>query len=345
MASTYPLEVVEAARWSKANPNLKGDEAVKAVEQNYWDPSVKSLVAFPQILQMMDEKLTWMQRLGDAFLSQQAQVMDTVQSLRQKAYAAGNLKSSDQVRVEQQGQTIVVESPNPQVVYVPYYDPMVVYGPWWWPAYPPVYWGPWPGYFVGPGFGVGFAWGVGITVGVGFFFGAFDWPHRHVNVGTVNNFFIRNNAVRVWGHDPIHRRGVPYRAAELRQQFGRTSASPEARRDFRGHDPSSLGGRSGFGNRPEARVGPGSRPEQSARTPSRLNVPEGSRSGMHGAPSRPSAPSGASRPPVAQRPHAFEGVGHGADVRNFSARGHASSQGSAPRSSGNVRGGGGTPHR
>jgi hypothetical protein len=352
MASTYPLEVVEAARWSKANPNTKGAEAVKAVEQNSWDPSVKSLVAFPQVLQMMDEKLTWMQRLGDAFLSQQAQVMDTVQSLRQKAYAAGNLKSSDQVRVEQQGQTIVVESPSPQVVYVPYYDPLVVYGPWWWPAYPPVYWGPWPGYFVGPGFGAGFVWGVGITVGAGFFFGAFDWPHRHVNVVTVNNFFIRNNAVRVWGHDPIHRRGVPYRAVELRQQFGRTSASPEARRDFRGHDPSSFGGPSGFGNRPDARGGPGGRLEERGSSgglgarpnmgspPSRSNVPDGSRSGLHGAPSRPSAPGGVSRPHGEPRPHAFEGVGHGPDVRNFSARGHASHQGSAPRSSGNVRGGG-----
>jgi hypothetical protein len=357
MASTYPLEIVEAARWSKANPNLKGDEAVKAVEQNSWDPSVKSLVAFPQVLQMMDEKLTWMQRLGDAFLSQQAQVMDTVQSLRQKAYAAGNLKSTDQVRVEHQGQTIVVESPSPQVVYVPYYDPMVVYGSWWWPAYPPVYWGPWPGYFVGPGFGAGFVWGVGITVGAGFFFGAFDWPHRHVNVVTVNNFFIRNNAVRVWGHEPIHRRGVPYREASLRQQFGRTSASPEARRDFRGHDPSSFGGRSGFGNRPDARGGPGGRLEErgspgglGARPnmgspPSRSNVPDGSRSDKRASPSRPSTPSGASRPHVEQRPHAFEGVGHGADTRNSSARGHASNQGSAPRSSGNVRGSGGTPHR
>src|SRR5881409_2520845 len=95
MASTYPLEVVEAARWSRANPNLKGDEAVRAVEQNTWDPSVKSLVAFPQILQMMDEKLGWTERLGDAFLSQQALVMDTVQNLRQKAYEVGNLKSTD----------------------------------------------------------------------------------------------------------------------------------------------------------------------------------------------------------------------------------------------------------
>src|SRR5437016_583291 len=90
MASSYPLEVVEAARWSKANPNLKGNQAVQAVAQNSWDPSVKSLVAFPQILMMMDDKLNWTERLGDAFLAQQQQVMDTVQNLRQKASAAGN---------------------------------------------------------------------------------------------------------------------------------------------------------------------------------------------------------------------------------------------------------------
>src|SRR5881628_604562 len=161
MASTYPLEVVEAARWSRANPSLKGDQAVQAVTQNSWDPSVKSLVAFPQILMMMDDKLNWTERLGDAFLAQQQQVMDTVQNLRQKASAAGNLTTNDQIRVDQQGQSIVVEPANPQVIYVPYYNPMVIYGPWWWPAYPPVYWGPWPGYFIGPGFGVGFAWGLG----------------------------------------------------------------------------------------------------------------------------------------------------------------------------------------
>jgi uncharacterized protein DUF3300 len=361
MASTYPLEVIEAARWSRANPNLKGDQAVQAVTQNSWDPSVKSLVAFPQILQMMDEKLDWTERLGDAFLAQQTQVTDTVQNLRQKAYAAGNLKSTDQVRVDQQGQTIVVEPANPQVVYVPYYDPLVVYGPWWWPAYPPVYWAPWPGYFVGPGFFAGFAWGVGITVGAGFFFGAFDWPHRHVTVVNVNNFYFNTVNVNrqttitgttniVWQHDPVHRRGVLYRDASLRQQFRRTSASPEARHDFRGHEPSSFEGRSGLGTRPEARGGPGSHPEQRGSLSGRMNVPDVSRPDVsrpdvRSAPSRPSVPSGFSRPQVQLRPHAFEGVGHGADVRTFSARGHASFQGSAPRSSGGFHGGGGISHR
>jgi hypothetical protein len=317
MASTYPLEIVEASRWSKANPNLTGDQAVKAVEQYSWDPSVKSLVAFPQILAMMDEKLTWTERLGDAFLAQQPQVMDTVQSLRQKAYAAGNLRSTDQIRVDQQGQTIVVQPANPEVIYVPYYDPRVVYGPWWWPAYPPVYWGPWPGYVVHPGFFAGFAWGVGITVGVGFFFGAFDWPHRHINVVNVNNFFFRNPAVRVWEHDPIHRRGVPYRAVELRRQFGRMSASPDVRREFRGHEPSSFDRRSDFGRRAEVR------------------------GDMRGAPNRPSQPRHISRPPVEQRPHAFEGVGHGGDVRNYSARGHGSGQPNGQRGGGNSQHGGG----
>ena len=348
MASTYPLEVVEAARWSRANPNLKGDEAVRAVEQNTWDPSVKSLVAFPQILQMMDEKLGWTERLGDAFLSQQALVMDTVQNLRQKAYEAGNLKSTDQVRVAQQDQTIVVEPTRPEVIYVPYYDPLVVYGPWWWPAYPPVYWAPWPGYFVGPGFGVGFVWGVGVTVGAGFFFGAFDWPHRHVTVVNVNNFYFKTvnvNRVTVWQHDTIHRRGVLYRDASLRQQFRRMSASPEVRRDFRGHDPSSFAGRSGLGTRPETRVGPGSRLEERGSPSGRSNVPDARRSDIRSAPSRPSVPSGVSPPHFEQRPHAFEGVGRGADVRNFSARGHASSQGSAPQSSGGFHGGGGISHR
>ena len=357
MASTYPLEVVEAARWSRANPNLKGDEAVRAVEQNTWDPSVKSLVAFPQILQMMDEKLGWTERLGDAFLSQQALVMDTVQNLRQKAYEVGNLKSTDQVRVAQQGQTIVVEPTRPEVIYVPYYDPLVVYGPWWWPAYPPVYWAPWPGYFVGPGFGVGFVWGVGVTVGAGFFFGAFDWPHRHATVVNVNNFYFKTvnvNRVTVWQHDPVHRRGVLYRDASLRQQFRRMSASPEVRRDFRGHEPSSFEGRREFGTRPEARGGHGSRLEErgspgglGARPnmgspPGRSNVPDVSRPDVRSAPSRPSVPSGVSPPHFEQRPHAFEGVGHGGDMRTFSARGHASFQGSAPRSSGSIRGSSGS---
>jgi Protein of unknown function (DUF3300) len=278
MASTYPIEVVQAARWSKSNPGLTGDAAVRAVEQQNWDPSVKSLVAFPQVISMMDEKLDWMERLGDAFLSQQQQVMDTVQQLRQKAQAAGNLQSNDNVRVEPQGQTIVIEQANPQVVYVPYYDPTVIYGPWWYPAYPPVFWRPWPGYYAHPGFGAGFFWGSGITIGAGFFFGGFDWPHRHVSVVNVNNYYYRPphrpppGPPGGWYHDPGHRRGVPYRDPVLRREFARPSARPgampEARRDFRGHDAQRVQAQD---PRPDMRNGPDNRPAQQGNRPDRDN--------------------------------------------------------------------------
>jgi hypothetical protein len=330
MASTYPLEVVEAARWSKTNPNFKGEQAVQAVAQTTWDPSVKSLVAFPQILMMMDEKLNWTERLGDAFLSQQQQVMDTVQNLRQKASAVGNLTSSDQIRVDRQGQTIAIEPANPQVIYVPYYNPTVMYGPWWWPAYPPVYWGPWSGYFIGPRFGVGFAWGIGIGIGPGFFFGGFNWPYHHVNIVNVNNFYyhpVNVSRGTVWAHDPVHRRGVPYRDVGLRQQFGRMSASPEARREFRGHDPSTFEGRTAFGNRPETRNGFGNRSEV-----------------LHGGSSSLSNMPGRGSPHFEQQPHAFESVGQGAAARNFSARGHASVQGFVSRPPGGFHGSGGSSH-
>src|SRR5207245_11677807 len=106
MASTYPLEVVEAARWSRANPGLKGEEAVNAVEQRDWDASVKSLTAFPQVLAMMDQQLEWTARLGDVFIAQEPQVMETVPRLRQKAYPAGNLRSTAQAYIIQPGQAL-----------------------------------------------------------------------------------------------------------------------------------------------------------------------------------------------------------------------------------------------
>ncbi len=242
MASTYPLEVVEAARWSRANPELKGEQAVRAVDDRNWDPSVKSLVAFPQVLAMMDEKLDWTERLGDAFLAQQPQVMDSVQGLRQKAYAAGNLRSNEHYRVVPQGPTIVVESPYPEVIYVPYYDPLVVYGPWWWVGYPPIYWRPWPGYYARTGF-VGFYWSVGITIGHGFFFGAFDWPHRGLRVVDVHPFYYHRfdrrpmPVVHVWQHEPEHRRGVPYRSPQVHEHFAHSYSAPPARREFRGPAP------------------------------------------------------------------------------------------------------------
>jgi hypothetical protein len=235
MAATYPIEVAEAARWSRARPGLSGDDAVRAAAGENWDPSVKSLVAFPQVLERMDQNSPWTQALGDAFLDQQAQVMDTVQALRRRAEAAGNLRSDDRVRVLDGGSGLMLEPVNPQIVYVPYYDPLVVYGSWWWPAYPPVYWRPWPGYYARPGYVSGLYWGPAIGISAGFFFGAFDWPRRQVRVVQVNNYYYNHNiaanrgviANRVpgtWHHEPEHRRGMLYRGIEAQRRFD--AASP-----------------------------------------------------------------------------------------------------------------------
>ena len=238
MASTYPLEVVQASRWSRANPNLKGQDAVRAVEPMDWDPSVKSLTAFPQVLAMMDQKLEWTEKLGEAFLAQQEDVMDSVQALRRKADAQGNLLSSDQMSVARQGGYIYLSPPAPEVVYIPYYDPMVVYGPWWYPAYPPVFWAP-PAYYVGPAYRPGFYWGSGISISATFFFGHTDWRQRRVTVVrnqvtnvTVNRTTVINppaSRTRVaWQHDPVHRRGAPFHNAAARQRFEQVRASAPA---------------------------------------------------------------------------------------------------------------------
>jgi hypothetical protein len=223
MAATYPLEVVQAARWSRANPGLKGQDAVRAVESMDWDVSVKSLVAFPQILHRMDENLDWTQRLGEAFLDQEPHVMDAIQGLRQRAERAGNLRSSEQMRVTRQDGHILIEPAQPQVVYVPYYDPAVAYGPWWWPAYPPAYWGPPPGYYAWPAYAPGFFWGAGIAISWGIFFGHFDWHHHHVKVVHVDPHRHVHGAPHSrpvkWQHDPVHRRNVPYRHMVSRPAF------------------------------------------------------------------------------------------------------------------------------
>src|SRR5215831_954327 len=172
MASTYPLEVVEASRWAKQHQNLKGDALAQALEKQDWDPSVRSLVNFPDVLSKMSEKLDWTQKLGDAFISQQKDVMDAVQRLRAKAEASGNLKTTEQQKVIVEEKIIKIEPANPQVVYVPTYNPTVVYGAWPYPAYPPYPWYP-PGYV----FGSMFAFGAGVALGAawGYAWGNCNW--------------------------------------------------------------------------------------------------------------------------------------------------------------------------
>ncbi|MEO8719131.1 MAG: DUF3300 domain-containing protein [Burkholderiales bacterium] len=233
MASTYPLEVVEAARLSRAQPGLQGDAAVRAADDRDWDPSVKSLLAFPKLLARMDEQLDWTKRLGDAFLEQEPHVMETVQQLRRRARAAGQLAPDERLRVADDGGSIVIEPANPQVVYVPYYDPLVVYGSWWWPAYPPVAWAPWPGYVA---YRPGIWWGTGVGISAGFFFGGVSWSQRQVVVARVSPYYVRPRAyaaprpivVGPWRHDPGHRAGVVYRSPEQQRRFAPDARAPRA---------------------------------------------------------------------------------------------------------------------
>ncbi len=240
MASTYPLEVVQADRWTRANRNLTGDPLNDALDQKDWDPSVKALVPFPQVLSMMSQKLEWTQRLGDAFLDQQDQVMDTVQRLRAKAQAAGNLSDTEQQRVVVEDGAIEIEPTQPEVVYVPVYDPVVVYGPWWYPAFPPFFFPLPPGVILVRGFGF---WR-GVTVGTawGHAWGRWDWRHHYINVNVDRHINI-NRSIHItrgtiqttrWQHDVSHRKGVSYRSEATRQRFGRSLKGVETRRDFRG---------------------------------------------------------------------------------------------------------------
>jgi Protein of unknown function (DUF3300) len=324
MAATYPLEVVQAYRWVQANPNLGGDQMAAALEQKNWDPSVKSLVNFPSVLQMMNDRLEWTQKLGDAFLDQKDQVMDTVQMLRQKAQAQGSLTTTSEQRVivEPQTQTIVIEPATPEVVYVPAYNPTIVYGPWWWPGYPPYYF--YPRGTVVAGNVVAFGLGVGVGVAWGYAWGGFNWHHHDVVINVTRNVHINNRIDRnryvthvttgsnghgMWSHDPVHRRGVAYRAPAVAQQFGRGPLpGADARRDLRGFDRG--------GERRVAIQGPAHpAPQQPPRQPASLG-----RQGAQGQ----------------QGPTAFGGVGSGFSTRQSSNRGHESlssarTGGSAPK--------------
>ncbi len=319
MAATYPLAVVEAARWVQDpnNAGLKADQLDAALQQQNWDPSVKSLVPFPQILQMMDSKLDWTQALGNAFLAQQAGVMDAVQRLRAEARAAGTLQSTPQETVSLQGQTIMIEPADPQVVYVPYYNPTVVYGSWDDPDYPPVYFPPPPHY--GPAVGAGIYFGVGLGV-VGALWGwnRWDWTRHDIHIdpdryNRINDYAITHDhrpryTANSWQHDPARRGGVPYGDPAVRQKFQPPVAgSAEGRRDFRGFDNRGGG------------PGPGAVSPGLAQTNSRVMAPS--------APQRAAPPQAAAPRPAAP---AFARFGNGPDVRAQSQRGQASRQTIAP---------------
>jgi hypothetical protein len=271
MAASYPLEVVEAARWSKDNPSLKGAAALAAVKDKGWDVSVTSLVAFPQVLAMMNSKLDWTQKIGDAMIAQQSDVAASIQRLRAQAQAAGNLETTPQQTVTQQPASagapagtppaIVIQPTNPDTVYVPVYNPNWAYGSWPYPDYPPSYFPPtdygWGGYYGGGGWGSGFSFGLGFAVG-GAFFGGWSWgggwgggwgwggwggwgrgnSYSTINVDRATN--ITNNFNRNyyhdgrWNHDPAHRHGVPYRDRASRERYDQHHPDAAQRQAFRG---------------------------------------------------------------------------------------------------------------
>ena len=294
MASTYPLEVVQAARFVKANPSLTGEPLNDALRKETWDDSVKSLVTFPQVLALMNEKLDWLQKLGDAFLGQQQDTLAAIQRLRGRAQAEGQLKSTPEQNVTVEpaaspatsGSTTVVqaaptvikiEPTNPEVIYVPSYNPAVVYGAWP-PAYPPYSPYPYGAFAAGA-----FSFMAGVAVG-GALWGNADWNNGDININNqrVNNFSnnvnnrqeARNRVEQRsqnrtagaggadgsrWQHNPEHRKGAQYRDSATQQRFDRAGpANAQSREAFRGRAASGdLGGAAGQGglNRTGGREG------------------------------------------------------------------------------------------
>src|SRR6476659_7266074 len=263
-ASTYPLEVIQLQQWMNNNKNLQGKALGDAVAKQPWDPSIQSLVEFPDVVQRMAGNIQWTTDLGNAFLAQQSAVMDAVQRMRAKAQGTGNLKTSAQSVVKTETvssgkQVIEIQQANPEVVYVPSYDPTVVYGPApvEYPYYPYTY----PGYVPG----TALAWGAGIALGAaawgawGGHWGNCDWNGGNVNINNNNNFnrnnnfnqnnFNRNNVNRGqgqgnWQHNPQHRGNAPYGDRGTANKFGANNRQQPGGGNRAG---SGAGGRGGAG--------------------------------------------------------------------------------------------------
>ena len=370
MAATYPLEVVQATRWLQ-DPNhaaLTGSALAAALDLRPWDPSVKALVSFPEILRMMDGALEWTEAVGDAFLSDEVAVMDAIQRLRQRAQSAGTLVATPQQMVLTQDQAIGIIPADPQVVYVPMYDPGAVYGTW---VYAP---SPFFGYPVVAPVGVvgGLSFGVGIVV-VPYFWGwhHWDWPHHRLHVDHDRFTHMSGHPPPpggIWQHDPVHRHGVPYRDPGTRARF---VGPPHG--DVRGYGtgpPAGAGTRARSGTAPPRAAPPGSP------APSRVSpAPGGAGGGPVARPTtrltlppqkpttRPVTPSPIVGGPLRPLAPAFESFGRGVDVHTQAERGQSSrrsiapslpkaptkSPSSGPRSggvpSGGTKPGGGQPRR
>lgn len=241
MASTYPIEVVQAARWAEKRKGLTGEKLEAELKNETWDPAVKALCGLPDVLKRMNDNLDWTQDLGDAFLGQKAALMAAVQTMRRKAYDEGNLKSGKEQTVTEESDTIIViESTDPEVVYVPTYYPTSVYGSWGYPVYyyPPLYPPP-PAGGMFFGFTAGVIWGAAI-------WGDCDWGHSDIDIDVDHhNTFVdrtevdaRKNQLKKDGatggrfqHDASHRKGVAYKNDAVAKQYGAKPGATRVPRD------------------------------------------------------------------------------------------------------------------
>jgi len=262
-ASTYPLEIVQAARLVQQNKELKGEKLMAAAKDKEWEPSVKAMLEFPEVLLMMSEKLEWTEKLGNAFLSQQKDVMASVQRLRKKAQESGNLKTTKEqkVIVDEQTKVIVIQPASPEVVYVPTYNATVVYGVWAYPAYPPPPVYPY-GYAAAT---AAFSFAAGVAVGAawsGHGGWGCGWGNNEVNVNvSKQNNFTKNNynnsekyqkkqngKNQSWQHNPENRKGAKYPNQNTAQKYGQQRSGSGGRAttsDARGYG--SGGGQRGGG--------------------------------------------------------------------------------------------------
>jgi len=368
IASTYPLEVVQADRWAKSNKALKGDALNAALAKQSWDDSVKSLVQVPDMLAMMSEQLDWTQKLGDAVLAQQEDVMDAIQRLRARARANGKLESTKEqtvtVKTEGQKQYVVIEPASPSEIYVPYYEPAAMYGDWPYPDYAPYYFPPPPGYFAGGVLATGVAFAAGVAVRHAFW-GNCDWGRGNINVVTNRSVDIANVNRGKWEHNADHRQGVRYNNADVRQKFAKTDlqGGKAARQDFRGKDGQKVSdadrGRPGAGDRERPAAGDRDRPGGGNRDRPEARDSGGRRDAGKGGAGKASQSPGqkasskagekasrqptqkaSQRPSKPQRDTAFSNVQSGAKTRAQADRGRQSlGGGRAPRMA--VGGGGG----
>jgi hypothetical protein len=307
MAATYPLDVVEAARWVQdpRNAKLKGDQLFAGLQQQNWDASVKSLAPFPGILDMMDVNLEWTESLGEAFLADPRAVMEAIQRLRRRAQSAVRLVSTPQAIVQTAPEQITIEPPSPEIVYVPVCDPSIVYGGWPYPDYPPYSFGDFFSGASAGGFGCGWVgWPIVAPL---WGWAALVFRDRHIHIYPDRLVLIDKNRPPIdgeeWRHDPTHRGNVPYRDAELAARYGGAAPNREILRAFHDYPTGSPSRIDGPGARPPTVMeqGPsleGIDPDRGAFVP-RAFEPFGGGAGMgareRGFSGRPLAPIGAPR--------------------------------------------------